>query len=147
MKKTLFLYATLVVISTHVRADLASDTDLLFSTIASSIDDSKYAETNSILIPYKKFPPQMRTLLSSVKVVDGVANSTPLHVAASASRDNYGISALIFQKASVVPNYQAFARELANACDALGRKPIDVADDPDIINFLNNFTVASIVCP
>ncbi len=147
MKKTLFLFALLMAVSTYVRADLESDINLLFSTIGSSVEDSLYYKTNLIMIPYKRFPDQMRTLLSSVKAVDGVANTTPLHVAASASRDNYVISAIIFQKATMVPNYPGFASDLANACDALGRKPIDVADDPDIISFLNSFTVTSIVCP
>ncbi len=147
MRKKLFLFAVLMVIGSYVRADLASDIALLFTTIESSVENSKYHEANQIMRRWKIFPDQLRIMLSSVKVVDGVANTTPLHVAASASRDNHGISVLIFQKASVMPNYQAFASELANACDALGRKPIDVADHPDIINFLSRFTVPSIVCP
>lgn len=145
MKKILLMLSTVMAMGLH--ADLASDTALLFSTIEASVQDSLYAQANNIMIPYKKFPEQMRLLLSATKVVDGVASTTPLHVAASASRDNYGITGVIFQKASVVPNYQAFARQLANACDALGRKPKDVADDPNIITFLNHFTDATIVCP
>ncbi len=138
MKKLLFLSMLILGISTTLRAGLPEDIDTLFNLIQTSVDDSNYYEVNQLLIPYKKVPSNMKLLLTATKVVDGIADTTPLHVAAR--NGNYGITAVIFNKASVVPNYPVFSHELGNALDASGKKAIHYASTTNIYNFLTRFT-------
>lgn len=138
MKKLLLLVTFVLGISHASWATLQDDINTLFSLIETSVDDSNYLDVNNLLIPYKKNPTNMKLILTAVAVVGGVANTTPLHVAAR--NGNYAITALIFNKASFVPNYQAFSHQLANALDANGKKPIFYASTPDIYNFLTYFT-------
>ena len=80
----------------------------------------------------------MKLLLSARQTINGIAYTTPLHLVARGN--NYGTAALVFQKASVLPDYDLFAREMANALDADGNKPIDYATNPQLISLLSYFT-------
>lgn len=121
---------------------LCPDNDTIFSLIGSSTEDSHFYEVNNLLIPYKQKPCEMRQILSGRKTINGVQNTTPLHLAVQG--DNIGIAAIIFQKASFVnPNGNVsyeFSRSLANAYDANGLKPIDYTTNPEMIDLLDNFT-------
>ncbi len=121
-------------------AALCPDVDTLFEVIKNSVDDSLYSSANQIMIPYKTKPCEMGLLLSARKIIGGVANTTPLHLAVKGN--NYGITAIIFGKASFVGNdaYLPFARALANALDGNGKKAIQYTNNPEIINLLNYFT-------
>lgn len=138
MRKIIFVAALISLISIKLQASLASDIAALFAVLEANTDDS-YAQANAIMIPYKKNPQQMKLLLSAVQTVNGVANTTPLHV--TAQKDNLAVAALIYQKASVLgAEYQTFSRAMANAKDANGFKPIDYTNDPSFISFLSYFT-------
>ena len=121
-----------------ITMDFCSDVENFFTLLNTSVNDSKQNAINSIMIPYKKTPCLMRLLLSARQTVNGRAYTTPLHLAAKGN--NYGTAALIFQKASVLPDYDLFAREMANAIDADGNKPIDYATNPQLISLLSYFT-------
>ncbi len=118
---------------------LCPDIDTLFAMIGGSFQDSQFGPVNDLLIPYKKNLCDLRLLISSRRTINGVANTTPLHLAVQG--DNLGISAIIFQKISVLgPDFQDFSRSLANAYDGNGLRPIDYTTDPDFISFLDTFT-------
>ncbi|MCA9508608.1 MAG: hypothetical protein KC505_09320, partial [Myxococcales bacterium] len=118
---------------------ICQDIDALYAIIITSINDSNYSSANSALVPYKRMPCEMRLLLSTRKTINGIAYSSLLHEAAKGN--NYAISAAIFQKASNVGNaeYLPFAKELANAVDSDGKKPVDYATNPQLISLLTTF--------
>lgn len=138
MKKLLVLSMLVLSFATASFATLQDDINTLFNLIETSVNDSNYYDVNQLLIQYKKNPANMKLLLTATKVVNGIGNTTPLHVAAR--NGNYGITAVIFNKASVVPGYQTFSHELANALDNDSKKAIHYASTPDIYNFLTFFT-------
>ncbi len=118
--------------------DFCSDVDALFNILRTSVNDSQKNAANNIMIPYKNTPCLMKLLLSARQTINGIAYTTPLHLVARGN--NYGTAALVFQKASVLPDYDLFAREMANALDADGNKPIDYATNPQLISLLSYFT-------
>lgn len=118
---------------------ICQDINNLYNLVTSSINDSHYGSSNQILIPYKFQPCEMRLILSTRKTVSGIAYSSLLHEAAKGN--NTGIAGNIFTKASYVGDqeYLPFAKELANAVDGNGKKPIDYTTNPQIISLLTYF--------
>lgn len=126
-------------LSLNVQASTDDDIDTLFTLVKNSTNDSGFVAVNRFLIPFKKYPCQMRVLLSAVRTIDGVANTTPLHVAVQGN--NLAIAAIFYQKASVLgPDYDAFSHQMADAIDQDDKKPIDYTTNPAIIDFLDDFT-------
>lgn len=114
----------------------------LFNALQASQGDSGFGTINSILIRYKSSKDDMKQILRARATFNGVANTTPLH--AVVRGNNIGLTAIMFQKASILAGeYQAFAREMANALDGNNLKPMDYAvqlNNQSIINVLKTFT-------
>ena len=119
-----------------------SDISDLFNALQASQGDSGFSTINSILIRYKSSKDDMKQILRARATFNGVANTTPLH--AVVRGNNIGLTAIMFQKASILAGeYQAFAREMANALDGNNLKPMDYAvqlNNQSIINVLKTFT-------
>lgn len=118
---------------------VCQDINNIYNLVTSSINDSNFNASNQLLVPYKFQPCEMRLILSTRKTVSGIAYSSLLHEAAKGN--NAAISANIFTKASYVGDqeYLPFAKELANAVDGNGKKPIDYTTNQQIINLLTYF--------
>lgn len=119
-----------------------NDITNLFEAFRTSQGDSGFGTINSILIRYKSSKDDMKEVLRSRATFNGVANTTLLHAAVRGN--NIGLTAIMFQKASILAGeYQAFAREMANALDGNNLKPMDYAvqlNNQSIINVLRTFT-------
>lgn len=127
MKKLLAIAMSCVAVySVHATVQ-QQDIDLLFSALQGSQRDSGFLDVNSILIKYKSNPDDMKSILSARATVNGVANSTPLHIAVQGG--NVGLCGIIFQKASVVGTaaYKTFAPSLVNAVDGNNKTSMDYA--------------------
>lgn len=138
MNNLLLVSVFSLVVSSSTWAALQEDIDTLFNLIQTSVDDSNFYDVNQLLIRYKRVPADMKSLLTAKKEINGIADTTPLHLAAQ--NGNYTITAIIFNKASVVPNYPVFSRELGNALDGDGYKAIHYASTTQIYDFLTRFT-------
>ncbi len=143
MKKALLLLT--VFVSTigiqSVQADLQSDITSFFTMLSASKDDSGYGEINQLMIPYKRNKSDLKQLLGAKKTINGIANTTPLHLAVQGN--NYGISGVMFQKASSLEaDYSAFALGMINAVDAKGKRPVDYSKNTKITDMLNSLATS-----